>query len=82
MRQLSNLPTNNKTLFLRNLEAVLICSELLYADERKAFRSVIAPLILNLLEKYEYSIEDDSHQGLVNQYISDSISMRTFSEIN
>ena len=76
MKEICNLPTNGNTLFLRNIETTLIFGGIISPSELTEFRKTIAPSILNLLEKYKFFCEDESHSGLKNQYIGNTIQMR------
>lgn len=76
MRKFANVPTNPNTLFLRNLETILIFKEICNSRQIANFRLEIAPHILDILEKYKYACEDNTHEGLQNRYISNCISVR------
>lgn len=76
MLKINNLPTNPKTLFLRNIEIMLIYFDLLKSNDLDFFKTQVAPIILDLLERYKFSCEDENHEGLRNQYIGNCIALR------
>jgi hypothetical protein len=76
MHKFYSIPSNKKTLFLRNLEFKLLNYDFLSDGDLHFFRKRVAYEIINLLEKYQFSLEDETHHGLENQFIGDSISMR------
>ena len=76
MRKIYNIPSNKKTLFLRNFEFKLLNHDLLSGEDLNYFRKYFAYEVMNLLDKYQFSLDDENHNGLENQFIGDSISMR------
>ena len=76
MRHIPNIPTNSKTLFLRNLEYKLLNYCFIKSDDLQEYRKYFAYEVMNLLDKYEFSLSDENHLGLINQFIGDSVSMR------
>ncbi len=76
MRKFYSIPSNKKTLFLRNLEFKLLNYDFISGEDFNKFRKYFAYEVINLLDKYEFSLEDATHLGLENQYIGDSILMR------
>jgi hypothetical protein len=78
MKSIYDVPTNSKTLFLRNLETILIFSDVLNSNDLDDFRKGAAQSILEILDKFQFSCEDKSHPGLINQYIANSIAIRNY----
>lgn len=76
MEKISNLPTNVNTLFLRNLETILIFKGLCNSSQLEKFRNEIAPLVLDVLQDYNYAMEALDLKGLQYQYIRNCISVR------
>jgi hypothetical protein len=76
VRKFYSIPSNKKTLFLRNLEYKLLSYDFLSSQDLNEYRKYFAYEVINLLDKYEFSLEDVTHRGLENQYIGDSISIR------
>jgi hypothetical protein len=78
MKNIYEVPTNSKTLFLRNLETILIFSDFLHSNDLDDFRKSAAQSILEILEKYQFACEDESHLGLKKQFIANSIAIRQY----
>lgn len=81
MCQISNLPNNEETLFMRNLEAILIEIEFISLNDVMNYRDNIAPSIFELLRKYKHACQDGSVVELQNRFIEDSINIRTHLEL-
>ena len=69
-------PSNRKTLFLRNLETILLNHNVLNDKEVKNFRGSICYEIKYLLESLLIDEREDSNQCLRSSYISDSLTLR------
>lgn len=76
MKKISNLPSNVNTLFLRNLETILIFKGLCNSSQLEKFRNEIAPLVLDVLQDYNYAMEELDLERLQYQYIRNCISVR------
>lgn len=76
MLKIYNLPQNKKTLFLRNLETILISSNHLESGELHNFRNKVAHKNIDILEHYKFSCIDESDEGLRYQFIANSIAIR------
>jgi hypothetical protein len=76
MKYIENMQDDTKTLFLRNLEAILMSHDLMSYCVLKEFRRKVAPDIINLLDLYEYDLKDGSYERLMRQYVENSIVLR------
>jgi len=74
--KVSNIPSNLNTLFLRNLETILISEGVICSCSLNKFRKNIAPFLLELLDSYNRDIEEMTCDGLISQYIGDSLALR------
>jgi hypothetical protein len=76
MKYASNIPANKNTLFLRNLETILISEKVICSCSLSQFRRDVAPFVLGLLDLYNHEIETLTCDGLVSQYVADSLALR------
>ena len=76
MKNTSNIPFNLNTLFLRNLETILISEGVICSCSLNKFRKNIAPFLLGLLDLYNCDREELTCEGLISQYIDDSLALR------
>ncbi|NBW59828.1 MAG: hypothetical protein EBR41_04600 [Crocinitomicaceae bacterium] len=53
MKSIYDVPTNSKTIFLRNLETILIFSDVLNSNDLDDFRKGAAQSILEILDKFQ-----------------------------
>ncbi len=65
-RKYQIVPTNRKTLFLRNIEFLLLNRNLINEEDMKDFRNDICDEILKIVSSYEFDVKNDS-----NYYMND-----------
>jgi hypothetical protein len=70
------IPSNRKTLFLRNLESELLCNEWMNKKDIPNFRKYLALNILELLEGYSFDCEYDSDENMRSRYIDSCLDYR------
>ena len=70
------IPSNRKTLFLRNLEMILTNHEIMCECKTKEFRRDTSLFILDLIEEYVSDIEKDTNHLMMGRYSNDSFFMR------
>ena len=70
------IPSNRKTLMLRNIEEMLVSNGVICKCQRNTFRKTIAYDFLSLIELYIDDIENDSNENMETQYINDSLAER------
>ena len=80
MSKKQSIPSNLNTLFLRNIETILISKGVICSCELNQFRKEISPHILQLLSIYTNDYESMSINGLINQYVKDSNALRKYVE--
>jgi 16S rRNA G527 N7-methylase RsmG len=66
------IPSNRKTLFLRNLEKVLTNHEVMCECRIEQFRNNTCYEILYLLENYLSDVENQTNELMMSQYKLDS----------
>ena len=76
MKNTTNIPTNANTLFLRMTETILISEGVICSCSLKQFRKEVAPFFLELLDLYNRDRETLTCDGLISQYIDDSLALR------
>ncbi|BDW12060.1 hypothetical protein PSHI8_21440 [Polynucleobacter sp. SHI8] len=76
MKKIEIIPSNNKTLFLRNLEVILVSHQIINKSMMKDFRNGTCYEILDLLT--EFLLDDDNKNNYCqkNHYINDSLFSR------
>ncbi len=60
-RKYQIVPTNRKTLFLRNIEFLLLNRNLMREEDIKIFRNDVCNEILKILNSYEFDVINDSN---------------------
>jgi hypothetical protein len=74
------VPTNRKTLFLRNLEIILNWKGILDPDDIELFRLHSCPSILELVKMYVEDFQDDSIENMSERYKYDAMLIRRYAE--
>ena len=74
------VPSNRKTLFLRNLESEMLSNNWMNKKDIPNFRKNLASNILELLEGYSFDCEYDSDENMRSCYINDCVKHRKFEE--
>jgi len=67
------VPSNSKTLFLRNLEDVLLSHEMIFDSKIREFRNHPCIQILSLVDDYLSDVNNNTNELMMNQYISDCL---------
>lgn len=75
-RKYQLVPQNRKTLFLRNLEFLLLDYKYIGDEDIKVFRSNLSQEILNLLDEFVSDESDDTNEKLLSTYQLHSNFMR------
>jgi hypothetical protein len=70
------VPTNINTLFLRNLETILISRRMMRSCDLDKFRKVLSGDILYLLSSYLCDYDNLTCDNLISQYMDDSNALR------
>lgn len=74
------IQNNLNTLFLRNIETVLISEGVIPLYYKNLFRKNVAPHLLDLIKRYVDDIQNDDSQRLKSQYIDDCIAFCKYYE--
>lgn len=74
------IQNNLNTLFLRNIETVLISEGVIPLYYNNLIRKNVAPHLLDLIKRYLDDIQNDDSQRLKSQYIDDCIAFRKYYE--
>jgi hypothetical protein len=74
------VPININTLFLRNLETILISRGMMCSCDLDKFRKVISVEILDLLASYSCDYDNQTCDNLISQYMDDSNAVRKYVE--
>jgi hypothetical protein len=72
MHEIIKVPVNCKTLYLRNIESILIDSNILPPSKLKYFRSSVAEQFLELASDLIDDLNSDSIQNMIDRFVSDS----------
>jgi len=67
------VPSNRKTLFLRNLEMILINQNIMSESKTKDFRKDSSNWILSLVNDYFLDEQESTNQLMINRYRDDSL---------
>jgi hypothetical protein len=70
------IPSNRKTLFLRNLEMILTNHEIMCECKTKEFRRDTSLFILDLIKEYVSDVEKDTNFLMTLRYGNDSLFIR------
>ena len=72
MHEIIEVPVNCKTLYLRNIESILLNYNILTPSELRYFRNSVAEQLLELTSDLVEDLGRDSIQNMVDRFISDS----------
>ena len=74
------VPSNRKTIFLRNLETTLVNHQILNESKTKYFRNNSCREILDLMENYLEDEKNDSNEQTLNRYRFDCMVLKWFDD--
>ena len=70
------IPSNHKTLFLRNLEMLLLDYGLMEDEDLVNYRKNACPNILNLMQNYDVDLKEKNTNGMLDWYKDDTFYKR------
>lgn len=76
LNRYQTIPSNRKTLFLRNLEKILQNHQIMCECQTKTFRDITCHEILYLLEDYVIDDKNQTNNLMKRKYEFDSMSTR------
>ena len=73
MKKMKHIPTNGKTLYIRNLELILLRNHILNESDINKFRKEVIVEIINLTKNVIDDVLNDTTSNMYLMYVGDSV---------
>jgi len=73
MKKMKYVPTNGKTLYIRNLELILLRNNILQESDINKFRKKVVVEILSLTQNLIDDLLNESISNMYSMYVGDSV---------